>query len=56
VAGRFRPVGGSVADLLAGDDDVDAAGQFLVGLEDLPDLAVLPIGGLRGPSSSGRLC
>jgi hypothetical protein len=26
---------------------VDAAGQFLVDLEDLPDLAVLPVGGLR---------
>ena len=26
---------------------MDAAGQFLVDLEDLPDLAVLPLGGLR---------
>ena len=35
------------ADLLADEDDVDAAGQFLVELQDLPDLAVLPVGGLR---------
>jgi hypothetical protein len=26
---------------------VDAAGQFLMDLQDLPDLAVLPVGGLR---------
>ena len=26
---------------------MDAAGQFLVDLEDFPDLAVLPVGGLR---------
>src|SRR5450755_2108729 len=39
--------GGLEADLLADEDDVDAAGQFLVDLEDLPDLAVLPVGGLR---------
>jgi hypothetical protein len=26
---------------------VDAAGQFLMHLQDLPDLAVLPAGGLR---------
>jgi hypothetical protein len=26
---------------------VDAAGQFLVDLEHLPDVAVLPVGGLR---------
>src|SRR4051794_27545156 len=36
----------SEPDLLADEDDVDAAGQFLVDLEDLPDLAVLPVGGL----------
>jgi hypothetical protein len=29
------------------DHDVDAPGQFLVDLEDLADLAVLPVGGLR---------
>jgi hypothetical protein len=34
------------ADLLADKDDVDPAGQFLVDLQDLPDLAVLPVGGL----------
>ena len=26
---------------------MNAAGQFLVDLEDLPDVAVLPVGGLR---------
>jgi hypothetical protein len=43
------PAGSAVleADLLADEDDVDAAGQFLVDLQDLPDLAVLPVGGLR---------
>src|ERR1039458_4980408 len=35
------------ADRLADEDDVTAAGQFLVDLEDLPDLAVLPVDGLR---------
>jgi hypothetical protein len=35
------------ADLLADEDDVDAAGQLLVDLQDLPDLAVLPVGDLR---------
>ena len=40
-------LGGLVADLLADEDDADAAGQFGVDLEDLPDLAVLPVGGLR---------
>src|SRR5258707_14942767 len=39
--------GGLEADRLADEDDVDPAGQFLVDLEDLPDLAVLPVGGLR---------
>src|SRR3989440_13016317 len=38
---------GSEADLLADEDDVDAAGQFLVDLQDLADLTVLPVGGLR---------
>src|SRR4029077_15429672 len=46
-AGRSGWPGGSVADLLADEDDVDAAGQFGVDLQDLPDLAVLPVGGLR---------
>ncbi len=31
------------ADLLADEDDVDAAGQFLVDRQDLPDQAVLPV-------------
>jgi hypothetical protein len=39
--------GRSEADWLADEDEVDAAGQFLVDLEDLPDVAVLPVGGLR---------
>jgi hypothetical protein len=34
-------------DLLTDEDDVDAAGQLLMNLQDLPDLAVLPVGGLR---------
>jgi hypothetical protein len=33
---------------------VDAAGQFLVDLENLPDEAVLPVGGLR-PLSQLRI-
>jgi hypothetical protein len=37
----------SEADGLADEDDVDAAGEFLVDLEGLPDGAVLPVGGLR---------
>jgi len=32
---------------LPDEDDVDAAGQLVVDLQDLPDLAVLPVGGLR---------
>jgi hypothetical protein len=32
--------GGLEADSLADADDVDAAGQFLVDLEDLPDLTL----------------
>jgi DNA-binding NarL/FixJ family response regulator len=32
---------------MADEDDVDAAGQLLVDLENLSDVAVLPIGGLR---------
>jgi hypothetical protein len=49
VAGPARPAGpgGSVADRLADEDDVDPAGQFGVDLQDPPDLAVLPVGGLR---------
>src|SRR6476661_9341789 len=39
--------GRSEADWLADEDEVDAARQFLVDLEDLPDVAVLPVGGLR---------
>src|SRR5258708_20423373 len=46
-AGRSGWLGGLEADRLADEDDVDAAGQFLVDLEGLPDLAVLPVGGLR---------
>jgi hypothetical protein len=37
----------SEADDLADDDDVDAAGELLVDLQDLPDEAVLAIGGDR---------
>src|SRR5580658_3732211 len=37
----------SVAGRLPDQDDVDAAGQLLMDLEDLPDVAVLPVGGLR---------
>jgi hypothetical protein len=32
----------SVADLLADEDDVDAAGQFLMYLQGLPDLLCYP--------------
>jgi hypothetical protein len=39
--------GRSEADRLADENEVDAARQFLVDLEDLPDVAVLPVGGLR---------
>src|SRR5262249_58037520 len=35
------------AGLLADQDDVDAPRQLLVDLQKLPDLAVLPVGGLR---------
>jgi hypothetical protein len=45
-------LGGSAADLLADKDDRDAAGQFLMHLQDLPDSAVLP----ARASSRGRLC
>ena len=44
--GQIRWLGGLEADSLADEDDVDAAGQFLVDLEDLPDLAVLSVGRL----------
>src|ERR1035441_6672551 len=46
-AGRSGWLGGLEADLLADEDDVNAAGPVLVDLEDLPDLAGLPVGGLR---------
>src|SRR6516225_12303228 len=46
-ADRSGWLGGSVADPLADEDDVDAAGQFGVDLQDLPDLAVLSVGSLR---------
>jgi hypothetical protein len=42
-----RPSKLSEANGLSDEDDVDAAGEFLVDLEKLPDLAVLPIGGER---------
>src|SRR5260370_22745139 len=48
-AGRLvadRP-GGSEADWLADEDEGDWAGQFLVDLRHLPDVAVLAVGGLR---------
>jgi hypothetical protein len=35
---------------------VDAAGQFLVDLQDLPDLAVLPVGGLCAGVFQWRSC
>jgi hypothetical protein len=44
---RIRLVRRSIADWLADEHDMDAAGQFGVDLQDLPDLAVLPVGGLR---------
>jgi hypothetical protein len=44
--GRGR-AGCSEADQLSDEDDVDAAGPLLVDLEDLPDQAVLPVGGVR---------
>src|SRR5579862_2761043 len=34
--------GGSITHLLADEDDVDAVGQLLVDLEDLPRVGVLP--------------
>src|ERR1022692_1869463 len=46
-AGGSGWLGSSEADLLADEDDVDAAGQLLVDLQDLPDLAALSVGGLR---------
>src|SRR2546421_914058 len=42
-----RPSKLSEANGLSDEDDVDAPGEFLVDLEKLPDLAVLPIGGER---------
>jgi hypothetical protein len=47
VAGRIRLARRFSSDRLADEDDVDGAGQFLVDLQDLPDLAVLLVGGLR---------
>jgi hypothetical protein len=46
-SGGYGALGGLETDSLADEDDVDPAGQFLMDLEDLPDLAVL---------SAGRLC
>src|SRR6266480_2050084 len=37
----------SEANGLSDEDDVDAAGEFLVDLENLSDVAVLPVGGVR---------
>jgi hypothetical protein len=45
--GGFGWLSASEADLPADEDEVDAAGQFLVDLEDLADLADRP--GTRGP-------
>ena len=46
--GGFRwPLNRLEPDLLADEDDVDAAGELLMNLQDLPDLAVLPVGRLR---------
>jgi hypothetical protein len=39
----LRWLGSSEADLLADEDDVDAAGQLPVDLQDLAHLAVLPV-------------
>ena len=39
------PAGVSESGRLADEDDVDAAGQFLVDLQDLADLALLAVGG-----------
>src|ERR1700738_2000702 len=39
------PPAASESDRLADQDDVGPTGQFLVDLEDLPDGAVLPVGG-----------
>src|SRR3982074_2866483 len=43
----MRAVRFSEPDRLSDQDDVDAAGQLLVDLENLSDVAVLPIGGIR---------
>jgi hypothetical protein len=53
-AGRSGWLGGLEADLLADEDDVDAAGQLLVDLQDLPDLAVLPVLVITGEPSGMR--
>jgi hypothetical protein len=47
LAAELAGPGRSETGWLADEDDVDAAGQFLVDLQDLPDGAVLPVGGLR---------
>src|SRR5207249_42260 len=44
---RIPPPRLSEANRLSDEDDVDAAGDFLVDLENLPDLGVLPVGGER---------
>src|ERR1700730_11097471 len=43
----MRAVRFSEPDRLSDQDDVDAAGQLLVDLENLSDVAVLPVGGIR---------
>jgi hypothetical protein len=46
-AAYLAGLGRSEANRLPDEDDVDAAGQLLVDLENLPHRAVLPVGGLR---------
>src|ERR1700730_1192812 len=46
-AGQRNWPGGSEAGRLPDEDDVDAAGLFLMDLQNLPDVAVLPVGGVR---------
>ena len=50
VGGRAADLAGpgrSEAGRLPDEDDVDAAGLFLVDLQNLPDVAVLPVSGIR---------
>jgi hypothetical protein len=44
LAAHLAGLGRSESDRLADKDDMDAAGQFLVDFQDLPDLAVLAVG------------